>query len=368
MRILFQGKEKKMSLKICLLPGDGIGPEILAQGVLCLKAVAKKFSLDFSFQEALLGGAAIDNCGNPLPPETLNGCLNADAIYFGAVGGPKWDKVAADMRPERGLLKLRKALQIFANLRPARLWPQLSQACLLRSDIAKQGIDLVVVRELIGDIYYGEPRGVEDRKGQRVGFNTMLYSEEEISRIAVLAFKLARTRRKKLCSVDKSNVLETSRLWREIVEKVHKDYSDIELTHMYVDNAAMQLVRDPSQFDVLLTGNLFGDILSDEAAVITGSLGLLPSASLGNEGPGLFEPIHGSAPDIAGKDMANPLATILSGAMLLRIGLNLPQAADAVEKAVEETLEAGFRTSDIMSAGKILIGCQAMGEEVAKRI
>lgn len=357
-----------MSKKICLLPGDGIGPEILAQGVRCLKAVAKKFDQNFIFKEEQLGGSAIDSSGTPLPPETLNACMEADAVYMGAVGGPKWDSCPPELRPEKGLLQLRKALGIFANLRPARLWPQLGQACLLREDIARKGIDLIVVRELIGDIYFGEPRGIEERKGQRTGFNTMLYSEEEIRRIAVTAFELARQRRKKLCSVDKSNVLETSRLWREIVNTVHKDYQDVELSHMYVDNAAMQMVRDPSQFDVLLTGNLFGDILSDEASVITGSLGMLPSASLGDDGPGLFEPIHGSAPDIAGKDMANPLATILSAAMLLRIGLHLPKEAEAIENAVEETLEAGYRTPDIMETGKIQVGCTAMGSEVVKRI
>lgn len=357
-----------MAYKICLLPGDGIGPEILAQGVLCLKAIADKYNKEFIFTKAFLGGDAIDHFGKPLPQETIETCLESDAVYFGAVGGPKWDSFPASLRPEKGLLELRKALQIFANLRPARLWPELAQACLLRSDIASKGIDLVVVRELIGDIYFGEPRGIEERNGQRVGYNTMLYSEEEIKRIAKIAFKLALGRRKKVTSVDKSNVLETSRLWRELVDSVHKDYPEVELNHIYVDNAAMQLVRDPSQFDILLTGNLFGDILSDEAAVITGSLGMLPSASLGSEGPGLFEPIHGSAPDIAGKDMANPLATILSGAMLLRIGLNLPKEADSIEKAVEETLQAGYRTPDIMETGKIRIGCQAMGEEVVKRI
>lgn len=357
-----------MSIKICLLPGDGVGPEILAQGVKCLKAAAAKFGKDFSFNEALIGGSAIDKCGNPLPPETVKACLDSDAVYFGAVGGPKWDSCPAAIRPEKGLLELRKAMGIFANLRPAKLWPELAEACLLRSDIAARGIDLIVVRELIGDIYFGEPRGIEEREGQRTGYNTMLYSEGEIKRIAEAAFKTAGGRRKKVCSVDKSNVLETSRLWREIVSSVHNDYPDIELSHMYVDNAAMQLVRDPSQFDILLTGNLFGDILSDEAAVITGSLGMLPSASLGSGGPGLFEPIHGSAPDIAGKDMANPLATILSGAMLLRIGLNLPEEAAAIETAVEETLKAGFRTADIMSEGKFMTSCSQMGDEVATRI
>lgn len=357
-----------MAKKICLLPGDGIGPEILAQGVLCLKAAAAKFDQDFIFQEGLIGGSAIDKYGKPCPTETIQACLESDAVYFGSVGGPKWDACPASLRPEKGLLELRKAMRIFANLRPARIWPELAQACLLRPDIAARGIDLIVVRELIGDIYFGEPRGIEERNGERVGFNTMLYSESEIRRIAVMAFKLAAGRRKKVASIDKSNVLETSRLWREIVNAVHEDYRDVELSHMYVDNAAMQLVKDPSQFDVLLTGNIFGDILSDEAAVITGSLGMLPSASLGESGPGLFEPIHGSAPDIAGKDMANPLATILSGAMLLRIGLNLPKEAQAIERAVEETLKAGFRTPDIMEQGKIQVGCKAMGEEVAKRI
>lgn len=357
-----------MAKKICLLPGDGIGPEILAQGVLCLKAAAAKFDQDFIFQEGLVGGSAIDKYGKPCPAETIQACLESDAVYFGSVGGPKWDSCPASLRPEKGLLELRKAMRIFANLRPARIWPELAQACLLRPDIAARGIDLIVVRELIGDIYFGEPRGIEERNGERVGFNTMLYSESEIRRIAVMAFKLAAGRRKKVASIDKSNVLETSRLWREIVNAVHEDYRDVELSHMYVDNAAMQLVKDPSQFDVLLTGNIFGDILSDEAAVITGSLGMLPSASLGESGPGLFEPIHGSAPDIAGKDMANPLATILSGAMLLRIGLNLPKEAQAIERAVEETLKAGFRTPDIMEPGKIQVGCKAMGEEVAKRI
>lgn len=357
-----------MAKKICLLPGDGIGPEILAQGVLCLKAAAAKFDQDFIFQEELIGGSAIDKYGKPCPENTIKACLESDAVYMGSVGGPKWDACSPALRPEKGLLELRKAMRIFANLRPARMWPELTQACLLRPDIAAKGIDLIVVRELIGDIYFGEPRGIEERNGERVGFNTMLYSESEIRRIAAMAFKLAAGRGKKVVSVDKSNVLETSRLWREIVNAVHEDYKDVELSHMYVDNAAMQLVKDPSQFDVLLTGNIFGDILSDEAAVITGSLGMLPSASLGESGPGLFEPIHGSAPDIAGKDLANPLATILSGAMLLRIGLNLPNAAQAVEKAVEDTLKAGYRTPDIMEPGKIQVGCKAMGEEVAKRI
>lgn len=357
-----------MNKTICLLPGDGVGPEILAQGVRALKAVARKFGHEFTFTEALIGGAAVDACGEPLPRETVARCLEADAVYFASVGGPKWDGLAPQQRPERGLLAIRKALGLFANLRPALLFPELAGACLLREDIAARGLDLIVVRELTGDIYFGEPRGQELRNGLRTGFDTMLYNEEEIRRIARVAFETARGRRKKVCSVEKSNVLETSRLWRKVVLETHADYGDVELTHMYVDNAAMQLVRDPSQFDVILTGNIFGDILSDEASVITGSLGMLPSASLGADGPGLFEPIHGSAPDIAGQDKANPLATILSGAMLLRLGLHLPAEADCVEAAVRRTLADGFRTADIMEPGKTLVGCAEMGRKVEERI
>ena len=357
-----------MNASICLLPGDGIGPEILAQGVAALKAVARKFGHGFTLADALTGGAAVDACGEPLPRETVTRCLESDAVYLASVGGPKWDGLAPQQRPERGLLGIRKALGLFANLRPALLFPELAGACLLREDIAARGLDLIVVRELTGDIYFGEPRGQEVRNGLRTGFNTMLYNEEEIRRIARVAFETARGRRGKVCSVEKSNVLETSRLWREVVLETHADYRDVELSHLYVDNAAMQLVRDPSQFDVILTGNIFGDILSDEASVITGSLGMLPSASLGAGGPGLFEPIHGSAPDIAGQDKANPLATILSGAMLLRLGLRLPAEADCVEAAVRRTLADGFRTADIMEPGKTLVGCAEMGRKVAERI
>ena len=281
---------------------------------------------------------------------------------------PKWDALAPEKRPERGLLGIRKALGLFANLRPAVLFPELTNACLLRADIAARGLDLIVVRELTGDIYFGEPRGIEIRNGERTGFNTMVYSVSEIERICRVAFETARQRRHKVCSVEKSNVLETSRLWREVVINVHEDYKDVELTHLYVDNAAMQLVRDPSQFDVIVTGNIFGDILSDEASVITGSLGMLPSASMGAGGPGLFEPIHGSAPDIAGKDCANPLATILSAAMLLRLGLHMPLEADRIEAAVHKALADGYRTADIMEPGKTLVGCKAMGEKVAERL
>lgn len=361
-------KETNMRKKICLLPGDGIGPEILAQGVRILRAVARKAGHEFEFEEAKIGGSAIDATGVPLPDATIAACKGADAVFLAAVGGPKWDSQPPEVRPEKGLLGIRKALGLFANLRPAILLPELAGACLLRSDIAAKGLDLIVVRELTGDIYFGEPRGIEERDGMRTGFNTMLYSEEEIRRIAHVAFKTARQRRKKVCSVEKSNVLETSRLWKEIVIAVHKEYQDVELSHLYVDNAAMQLVRDPSQFDVILTGNIFGDILSDEASVITGSLGMLPSASMGASGPGLFEPIHGSAPDIAGQDKANPLATILSAAMLLRLGLQLPKEADLVENAVRHALRDGYRTPDIMESGKTLVGCEEMGQRVEERL
>ena len=357
-----------MKKTICLLPGDGIGPEILAEGVKVLKAAAEKFSHDFVFETALIGGAAIDGAGDPLPEETVRKCRNADAVFLAAVGGPKWDALAPEKRPEKGLLRIRKELALFANLRPAMLLPELAGACLLRADIAAKGLDLVVVRELTGDIYFGEPRGQELRDGLRTGYNTMVYNEEEIRRIATVAFETARKRRGKVCSVEKSNVLETSRLWKEVVIETHRQYADVELTHMYVDNAAMQLVRDPSQFDVILTGNIFGDILSDEASVITGSLGMLPSASMGATGPGLFEPIHGSAPDIAGQNKANPLATILSGAMMLRLGFDMGKEADVIEAAVRKTLADGFRTGDIMEPGKTLLGCKEMGDKVVERL
>lgn len=357
-----------MNKKICLLPGDGIGTEIVAEAVKVLDKVAARFGHSFSYTTALIGGAAIDAVGNPLPAETIAACKAADAVFLGAVGGPKWDKLDNNTRPEKGLLGIRKELSLFANLRPAKLFPELAGACLLRADIAQKGLDLVVVRELTGDVYFGEPRGIEVRNGQRVGFNNMIYWEEEIRRIAVVAFELARKRRNKVCSCGKANVLDVSRLWLDVVDEVHKNYQDVELTHMYADNAAMQLVRDPSQFDVILTGNLFGDILSDEAAVITGSLGMLPSASMGAGAPALFEPIHGSAPDIAGQDRANPLATILSAAMMLRLAFNMDAEADCVENAVRRALQDGFRTGDIMEPGKALVGTQAMGDLVVERL
>ncbi len=350
------------------MPGDGIGPEIVEAALQVLHAVAKKYGHAFAITEALIGGAAIDTVGNPLPQETIDKCKAADAVLLGAVGGPKWDTLDPAIRPEKGLLGIRKALGLFANLRPAALMPELAGACLLRPDIAAKGLDLIVVRELTGGIYFGKPAGTEVRDGKRTGFNTMVYNEDEIARIGHVAFKAARVRRKKVCSVDKANVLDVSRVWREVMIEVSKQYPDVELSHMYVDNAAMQLVRDPSQFDVIVTGNLFGDILSDEASVITGSIGMLPSASLGSAQPGLFEPIHGSAPDIAGQNKANPLATILSIGMMLRHAFAMEQEADAIDAAVHKTLQDGFRTGDIMEAGKTLVGTSAMRDEVLKRL
>ncbi|MBN2140185.1 MAG: 3-isopropylmalate dehydrogenase [Desulfovibrionaceae bacterium] len=355
-------------MKITVLPGDGIGPEIVEQALAVLEAVGRRTGLDFEFSEALIGGVAVDAAGTPLPEATVEACRASDAVLLGAVGGPKWDDLEPALRPEKGLLGIRKALGLFANLRPAALFPQLRSACLLRPDIVARGVDLVVVRELTGGVYFGEPRGMEERDGERVGFNNMIYRESEVRRIARVGFETAARRAKRLCSVDKANVLEVSRLWRKVVEEVAADYPEVELSHLYVDNAAMQLVRDPSQFDVLVTGNLFGDILSDEAAVITGSIGMLPSASLGESGPGLYEPIHGSAPRKAGQDRANPLATILSAAMMLRYSLGREQEARMIEDAVERTLEQGLRTGDIMQDGCRLVGCREMGRAVAGNV
>lgn len=351
-------------MKICVLPGDGIGVEIVAQAMKVLGVVCEKSGHTLETSEALIGGCAIDATGVPLPDDTVKKCLDADAVLLGAVGGPKWDTIDPAVRPEKGLLGIRKALGLFANLRPAKLFAELKDACYLRPDIVARGLDVMVIRELTGGIYFGEPKGEEIRDGERFGYNTMTYYEHEIARIARVAFEAARKRSKRLCSVDKANVLDVSRVWRAVVLDVAKEYPDVELSHMYVDNAAMQLVRDPSQFDVVVTGNLFGDILSDEAAAITGSIGMLPSASLGEKNPGLYEPIHGSAPDIAGQDKANPLATILSVAMMLKHSLNLVEESDLIEAAVEKTLAQGFRTGDIMSDGCKLVGCVAMGEAV----
>ncbi|MGE4293347.1 MAG: 3-isopropylmalate dehydrogenase [Desulfovibrio sp.] len=350
--------------KICVLAGDGIGPEIVAQALRVLEKIGERFGRSFEFTHALIGGCAIDATGGPLPQETVDKCRAADAVLLGAVGGPKWDDLDPAIRPEKGLLGIRKELGLFANVRPAKLFDQLRHACYLREDIAAKGLDVMVVRELTGGIYFGEPRGEEVRDGQRVGYNTMVYHEEEIRRIGVVAFEAAMKRGKRLCSVDKANVLDVSRVWRAVMREVAAEYPDVEFSEMYVDNASMQLVRDPSQFDVLVTGNLFGDILSDEAAAITGSIGMLPSASLGSGGPGLYEPIHGSAPDIAGQNKANPLATILSLSMMLRHSLDMVEEANAVEAAVEKALAQGYRTGDIMQPGATPVGCAEMADAV----
>ncbi|HEY9648891.1 MAG TPA: 3-isopropylmalate dehydrogenase [Chroococcidiopsis sp.] len=354
--------------RITLLPGDGIGPEIMAVAVAVLKEVGQQLDLQFHFQEALIGGAAIDATGNPLPPESLAQCKDSDAVLLAAIGGYKWDSLPNDIRPERGLLGLRAGLGLFANLRPAQILPQLIDASSLKREVV-EGVDIMVVRELTGGIYFGQPRGIfESETGEKRGVNTMVYSESEIERIGRVAFEAARKRRKKLCSVDKSNVLDVSQLWRDCIIRLSSEYPDVELTHMYVDNAAMQLVRNPKQFDTIVTGNLFGDILSDAAAMLTGSIGMLPSASLGASGPGVFEPVHGSAPDIAGQDKANPLAQVLSAAMMLKYGLNEPEASDRLERAVLTVLDQGYRTGDIVSPNTTLLGCKAMGDMLLKAL
>lgn len=347
--------------RITLLPGDGIGPEIMNVAVDVLKLVGKRFNIQFEFQTALIGGAAIDETGEPLPSATLDMCRNSDAVLLAAIGGYKWDSLPSHQRPEAGLLGLRAGLELFANLRPAKILPQLIDASTLKREIV-EGVDIMVVRELTGGIYFGKPKGIfATETGEKRGVNTMVYTESEIDRIGRVAFETARKRSGKLCSVDKANVLEVSQLWREGMNKLASEYPDIELSHLYVDNAAMQLVRAPKQFDTIVTGNLFGDILSDAAAMLTGSIGMLPSASLGASGPGVYEPVHGSAPDIAGLDKANPLAQILSAAMMLRYGLNQPEAADLIENGVLQVLQQGDRTGDIMSVGMNLLGCRAMG-------
>ncbi len=353
-----------MSKQILILPGDGIGPEIVDEAVKILACLRDEHGLDIDMDEALVGGAAIDATGGPLPEATLELAREADAILLGAVGGPKWEPLPYAVRPERGLLGLRGGLGLFANLRPAILYPQLAAASSLRPEIVA-GLDIVIVRELTGDIYFGKPRGVHiNEDGQRVGVNTMVYTEAEIRRICRVAFDIARKRNKSLCSVDKANVLESTELWREVATEVGAEYPDVALSHMYVDNCAMQLVRNPKQFDVIVTGNIFGDILSDEASMLTGSIGMLPSASLDEHGKGMYEPIHGSAPDIAGKGVANPLATILSVAMMLRYSFGDEDNARRIEQAVTRVLDRGLRTADIMSAGMRQVGTSEMGDAV----
>ncbi len=353
-----------MSKQVLILPGDGIGPEIVAEARKVLEHVNSHFKLDLTLCDGLLGGAAIDAEGVPLPAATLALAKESAAILLGAVGGPQWDNIERDLRPEKGLLQIRSALELFGNLRPAMLYPQLADASSLKPELVA-GLDILIVRELTGGIYFGEPRGIRTlENGEREGFNTYKYSESEIERIARLAFEAASKRSGRLCSVDKANVLEATVLWREVVERVSADYPDVELSHMYVDNAAMQLVKAPKQFDVIVTGNMFGDILSDAAAMLTGSIGMLPSASLDRDGRGMYEPCHGSAPDIAGQGIANPLATILSVAMMLRYSLAAPEAAQAIEDAVSTVLDAGLRTPDLYTEGSQRVGTREMGEAV----
>src|SRR3954451_25270469 len=346
-------------MRVAILPGDGIGPEIIAQA----KKVLRKLALALETQDAPVGGAGYEASGHPLPPATLKLARDADAILFGAVGDARYDKLERSKRPEQAILGLRKALGLFANLRPARVHAELAAASALKPEVVA-GLDILIVRELTGDIYFGEPKGIRQTAGEREGFDTMRYRESEIRRIARVAFDAARKRAKRVCSVDKANVLETSQLWREVVSAEAAKYPDIELSHMYVDNCAMQLVRNPKQFDVIVTGNLFGDILSDEASMLPGSIGMLPSAALNESGKGLYEPIHGSAPDIAGRGIANPLATILSAAMMLRYSLRTPQAAERIEGAVARVLQDGLRTADIYTAGMRKVGTEQMGDAV----
>jgi 3-isopropylmalate dehydrogenase len=356
-----------MQKKVLLLPGDGIGQEVVAAATAVMEVAAQQSGCDLDISDALIGGAAIDATGEPLPSATLTAAERVDAVLLGGVGGPKWDDLPTHLRPEKGLLGLRQGLGLFANLRPALLSAPLAAASSLKTELVAD-LDILIIRELTGGIYFGEPRGVEVRDNERVGFNTLVYSEHEIERIARVGFELAAKRNGKLCSVDKANVLEVSQLWREKVTALAPEYPNVELSHMYVDNAAMQLVRAPKQFDVLVTGNMFGDILSDVAAMLTGSLGMLPSASLSASGTGLYEPVHGTAPDIAGQDLANPLATILSVGMMFRYSLDLPEAADRIDKAVANVLEQGHRTADIAADDADPVGCQAMGKLVLERL
>ena len=356
-----------MQYQIAVVKGDGIGPEIVTEAMKTLEAVGAKFGHTFAFTEVLAGGCSIDAHGIPLTPEAIETCKAADSVLLGAVGGPKWDEVPSDKRPEKALLGLRAALGLFVNLRPAQMHKALADACPIKPEIIGEGFDILVCRELIGDVYFGE-HGRRQGAGGETGYDDMNYSVAEVERIGRRAFEMARKRRGKVCSVDKANVLETSRVWRETMHRLKKEYPDVQYSDMYVDNCAMQLVRDPGQFDVIVTGNLFGDILSDEASMITGSIGMLPSASMNESGKGMYEPIHGSAPDIAGKGVANPIATILSCAMMLRYSFSLGAEADALECAVEAVLDAGYRTADIAASGETAVSTTEMGELIRKAL
>ncbi len=360
-----------MKKRIAIIEGDGIGPEIVAEAIKVLEAICKKYGHEFEYRQAPMGGNAYDKYGEPLPQVSLETCLSSDAVLLGAVGGPKWETIEPNKRPEKGLLQLRKAMGVYSNIRPTYMFDALSRACVLRSDIAVKGIDFVIVRELIGGAYFGEhvTRQVD---GQMVASDLMEYSRHEIERIARVAFEVARKRQGRLTSVDKANVLDSSKLWRQTVIDVSRDYPEVQLDHMYVDNAAMQIIREPSRFDVIVTENLFGDILSDEASQVVGSIGMIPSSSLGDGTRGLYEPIHGSAPDIAGTDKANPIGTILSAAMMLRYSFDMSAEAEAIESAVNKALDDGYRCVDIYDAttddSKKCIGCKAMGDVVAERV
>ena len=353
--------------KILILPGDGIGIEIIAQAVKVIDSLNRNHDMRMTLVDGLLGGIAYDETGFPLPDETIRSAKECDSILLGAVGGPKWESLERSLRPERGLLGIRSELELFSNLRPAILYPQLASASSLKNEIVS-GLDLMIVRELVGGIYFGQPRGVEIKNGERFGINSATYYESEISRIGHSAFQIAQKRGKRVCSVDKANVLEVGELWREVMEEVSKDYPDVKLSHLYVDNAAMQLVKDPKQFDVMVTSNLFGDVLSDCAAMLTGSIGMLPSASLDKNNFGMYEPIHGSAPDISGKDLANPLATILSVSMMLKYSLNQADLAEKINKAVSDVLDQGFRTRDIASDAEKVVGTEEMGDLVVQAL
>lgn len=357
-----------MNKNIAVIRGDGIGPEIVNEAIKVLDVIAEKYGHTFSYTDADMGGCAIDKYGDPLPQHELDKCLKADSVLLGAVGGPKWDGVPGNMRPEKGLLRIRAGMGVYSNNRPAKIWPQLASASPLKPEIVEKGIDFIIVRELIGGIYFGEHKTYE--QGEKVSEDVMKYSESEIERIGRIGFETARKRRKKLCSVEKSNVLDTSRLWKSVMHRLAAEYPDVELSDMLVDNCAMQIVKDPSQFDVIVTENMFGDILSDEASMITGSIGMIPSSSLGATSNGLYEPIHGSAPDIAGKDVANPIGTILSAAMMLRFSFDMPAEADDIEAAVGKVLSEGYRTGDIMSSedGLKLTKCSEMGDLICRAI
>ena len=356
-----------MTKRIALIPGDGIGPEIVAQAKTVLDRVAEIFGHEFTYTEVAMGGNAIDRYGDPLPQEMLDKCLASDSVLLGAVGGPKWNGVPGPQRPEKGLLRLRAGMGVYSNNRPAKIWPQLASASPLKPEIVEGGIDFLIVRELIGGIYFGKHETVTEN-GEPIAIDELRYTESEIRRIGRIGFETAQKRNHKLCSVEKSNVLDSSRLWKKVMHQLAAEYPDVELSDMLVDNCAMQIVKDPSQFDVIVTENMFGDILSDEASMITGSIGMIPSSSLGDGTRGLYEPIHGSAPDIAGKDIANPIGTILAAAMMLRYSFDMAAEADCIESAVSAVLEAGYRTGDIFSPGCTQVGCREMGRLVTEHL